>query len=71
MKKSKSAMQGIKFKMTLGLPLEALTIFVDYSGKRIYISLQLRESKQALNILPATFVGDMVFCTVKKGNQNK
>ena len=66
-KKSKSAMQGVKLKMALGLPVGALINCADNSGaKNLYI-FAAKRIQAALNRLPAASVGDMVLCTVKKG----
>ena len=66
-KKSKSAMQGVKLKMALGLPVSALINCADNSGaKNLYI-FAAKKIQAALNRLPAASVGDMVLCTVKKG----
>ena len=66
-KKSKSAMQGIKLKMALGLPVGALINCADNSGaKNLYI-FAAKRIQAALNRLPAASVGDMVLCTVKTG----
>ena len=65
-KKSKSAMQGVKLKMALGLPVGALINCADNSGaKNLYI-FAAKRIQAALNRLPAASVGDMVLCTVKK-----
>ena len=66
-KKSKSAMQGVKLKMALGLPVSALINCADNSGaKNLYI-FAAKKIQAALNRLPSASVGDMVLCTVKKG----
>merc|ERR1712100_251064 len=66
-KKSKNAMQGVKLKMALGLPVGALINCADNSGaKNIYI-FAVKKVQACLNRLPAASVGDMVLCTVKKG----
>ena len=66
-KKSKSAMQGVKLKMALCLPVSALINCADNSGaKNLYI-FAAKKIQAALNRLPAASVGDMVLCTVKKG----
>ena len=66
-KKSKSAMQGVKLKMALGLPVSALINCADNSGaKNLYI-FAAKKIQAALNRLPAASVGDMVLSTVKKG----
>ena len=66
-KKAKSAMQGVKLKIALGLPVGALINCADNSGaKNIYI-FSVKGVQACLNRLPAASVGDMVLCTVKKG----
>jgi large subunit ribosomal protein L23e len=68
-KKAKSAMQGVKLKMALGLPVGALINCADNSGaKNIYI-FSVKKVQAALNRLPAASVGDMVLCTVKRESQ--
>jgi len=65
--KGKSAMQGVKLKMALGLPVGALINCADNSGaKNLYI-FAAKRVQAAMNRLPAASVGDMVLCTVKKG----
>lgn len=66
-KKGKSAMQGVKLKIALGLPVGALINCADNSGaKNIYI-FAVKKVQAALSRLPAASVGDPVLCTVKKG----
>lgn len=66
-KKGKNAMQGVKLKMALGLPVGALINCADNSGaKNLYI-FAVKRVQAALNRLPAASVGDMVLCSVKKG----
>ena len=66
-KKGKSAMQGVKLKMALGLPVGALINCADNSGaKNLYI-FAAKRIQAALNRLPTASVGDMVLCTCKKG----
>ena len=65
--KGKSAMQGVKLKMALGLPVGALINCGDNSGaKNLYI-FAAKRIQASLNRLPAASVGDMVLCTCKKG----
>ena len=58
-KKNKSAMQGTKLKMALGLSASSVINCADNSGAKTL--------KIALNRLPSASVGDMVLVSYKKG----
>jgi len=66
-KKTKSAMQGVKLKMALGLPVGALINCADNSGAKNIFIFAVKKNQACLNRLPAASVGDMVLCSVKKG----
>merc|ERR1712242_626294 len=62
-----AGVSGIKYRMTLGLPVGAVMNCADNSGaKNLYI-IAVCGIKGRLNRLPAAAVGDMVLATVKKG----
>merc|ERR1712242_148321 len=61
-----AGVSGIKYRMTLGLPVGAVMNCADNSGaKNLYI-IAVCGIKGRLNRLPAAAVGDMVLATVKK-----
>uniref|UniRef100_A0A2K6KDQ0 Large ribosomal subunit protein uL14 n=1 Tax=Rhinopithecus bieti TaxID=61621 RepID=A0A2K6KDQ0_RHIBE len=58
---------GVKFRISLGLPVGAVINCADNTGaKNLYI-ISVKGIKGRLNRLPAAGVGDMVMATVKKG----
>lgn len=66
-KKSKSAMQGVKLKMTVGLPVGAIVNCADNSGAKTIYIFGVTRVQAALSRLPSAAVGDFVLCSVKKG----
>ena len=66
-KKSKSAMQGIKLRMSLALPVGAVINCADNSGAKTIFIFGVTKIQAALSRLPAASVGDLVLCSVKKG----
>ena len=66
-KKSKSAMQGVKLKMSLGLPVGAVINCADNSGAKTIYIFGVTKVQAALSRLPSASVGDYVICSVKKG----
>ncbi|EEB06061.1 60S ribosomal protein L23 [Schizosaccharomyces japonicus yFS275] len=63
----RAAASGTKFRMTLGLPVQAIMNCADNSGaKNLYI-VSVFGTGARLNRLPAAACGDMVLATVKKG----
>ena len=66
-KKSKSAMQGIKLRMSLGLPVGAVINCADNSGAKTIFIFGVTKIQASLSKLPAASVGDLVLCSVKKG----
>ena len=67
-KKSKTAMQGVKMRVSLGLPVGALINCADNSGAKTIYIFAVTKIKAALSRLPSASIGDFVLCTVKKGN---
>ncbi|XP_055135376.2 large ribosomal subunit protein uL14-like [Symphalangus syndactylus] len=58
---------GVKFRISLGLPVGAVINCADNTGaKNLYI-ISMKGIKGQLNRLSAAGVGDMVMATVKKG----
>lgn len=55
-------------KMTRGLPTEARLVAADNSGARILSIITVKGLSTRANRIPAATVGDMVICSVKKGN---
>ena len=66
-KKSKSAMQGTKLKMALGLSASSLINCADNSGAKTLKIFAAKKIQAALNRLPSASVGDMVLVSCKKG----
>ena len=66
-KKNKSAMQGTKLKMALGLSASSLINCADNSGAKTLKIFAAKKIQAALNRLPSASVGDMVLCSCKKG----
>ena len=66
-KKSKSAMQGVKLKISLGLPVGAVINCADNSGAKTIYIFGVTKTAAALSRLPSASVGDYVLCSVKKG----
>lgn len=66
-KKSKSAMQGVKLKISLGLPVGAIINCADNSGAKTIYIFGVTKIQASLNKLPSASVGDFVICSVKKG----
>ena len=66
-KKSKSAMQGVKLKITLALPVGAVINCADNSGAKTIFIFGVTKIGAALSRLPSASVGDFVLCSVKKG----
>ena len=66
-KKNKSAMQGTKLKMALGLSASSLINCDDNSGAKTLKIFAAKKIQAALNRLPSASVGDMVLCSCKKG----
>ena len=69
-KKNKSAMQGTKLKMALGLSASSLINCADNSGAKTLKIFAVKKIQAALNRLPSASVGDMVLCSCKKGKAN-
>jgi hypothetical protein len=66
-KRGRGGAAGNKFRMSLGLPVGAVMNCADNSGaKNLYI-IAVSGFGARLNRLPAAAPGDMVMCTVKKG----
>eukprot|EP01147_Barroeca_monosierra_P010828 gene10828-2906_t len=66
-KRSGGANKGNKFRMSLGLPTQAVINCADNTGaKNLYI-VAVYGIKGRLNRLPAACCGDMIVATVKKG----
>ena len=66
-KRGRGGACGMKFRMTLGLPVGAVMNCADNSGaKNLYI-IAVHGVKGRLNRLPAGGPGNMVLATVKKG----
>ena len=74
-KKGKSAMQGVKLKIALGLPVGALINCADNSGaKNIFIKDCSKESSSLFNNRLQSCFGigdDGLMYSKKRGNQNK
>lgn len=66
-KKSKSAMQGVKLKIALGLPVGAVINCADNSGAKTIFIFGVTKIQASLSKLPAASVGDLVLASVKKG----
>lgn len=66
-KKSKSAMQGVKLKISLGLPVGAIINCADNSGAKSIFIFGVTKIQACLSKLPSASVGDYVLCSVKKG----
>ena len=66
-KKSKAAMQGVKMRVTLGLPVGAIINCADNSGAKTIFIFGVQSIGACLNKLPSASVGDYVICSVKKG----
>ena len=66
-KKSKSAMQGVKLKITLGLPVGAIINCADNSGAKTIFIFGVTKIAASVSKLPSASVGDFVLCSVKKG----
>ncbi|CAA15912.1 60S ribosomal protein L23-A [Schizosaccharomyces pombe] len=67
MSRGRGAASGTKYRMTLGLPVQAIMNCADNSGaKNLYI-VSVFGTGARLNRLPAASCGDMVLATVKKG----
>lgn len=66
-KRGRGRSSGVKFRISLGLPVGAVINCADNTGaKNLYI-ISVKGIKGRLNRLPAAGVGDMVMATVKKG----
>ncbi|XP_078539588.1 large ribosomal subunit protein uL14-like [Lissotriton helveticus] len=66
-KSKRGGSSGVKFRISLGLPVGAVINCADNTGaKNLYI-ISVKGIKGRLNRLPAAGVGDMVMATVKKG----
>uniref|UniRef100_A0A2K6DIW9 60S ribosomal protein L23 n=1 Tax=Macaca nemestrina TaxID=9545 RepID=A0A2K6DIW9_MACNE len=66
-KRGRGRSSGVKFQISLGLPVGAVINCADNTGaKNLYI-ISVKAIKGWLNRLSAAGVGDMVMATVKKG----
>nr|XP_035164162.1 60S ribosomal protein L23-like [Callithrix jacchus] len=66
-KRGHGGSSGVKFRISLGLPVGAVINCADNTGaKNVYI-ISVKGIKGRLNRLPAAGVSDMVMATVKKG----
>ena len=63
----RGAMQGNKFKTTLGLPTAAVMNCADNTGAKNLYLIAVKGLGGKQNRLPAASVGDMIIATVKKG----
>ena len=66
-KKTKSAIQGMKLKMALALPVGATMMCADNSGAKEIFIFAVTKNQACLSRLPAASVGDHVLCSVRKG----
>eukprot|EP00178_Gracilaria_changii_P016735 TRINITY_DN4805_c1_g1_i1.p1 TRINITY_DN4805_c1_g1~~TRINITY_DN4805_c1_g1_i1.p1 ORF type:complete len:141 (-),score=23.53 TRINITY_DN4805_c1_g1_i1:36-458(-) len=66
-KRARSAAQGNKYRMSLGLPVAAVMNCCDNSGAKSLYIISVKGVGGRLNRLPQAGPGDMVMCTVKKG----
>ena len=66
-KKNKSAMQGTKLKMALGLSASSVINCADNSGAKTLKIFAAKKIQAALNRLPSASEGDMVLVSYKKG----
>ena len=66
-KKNKSAMQGTKLKMALGLSASSVINCADNSGVKTLKIFAAKNIQAALNRLASTSVDDMVLVSYKKG----
>lgn len=58
---------GTKYRMSLGLPSNALINCADNTGAKNLFVVAVTNVGGRLNRLPAASVGDMILCSVKKG----
>lgn len=56
-------------RLTRGLPIGAQLIAADNSGARILNLVAVKGAKMRVRQIPAAKVGDLVICSVVKGNQ--
>ena len=69
-KKNKSAMQGTKLKMALGLSASSVINCADNSGAKTLKIFAAKKIQAALNRLPSASVGDMVLVSCKRGKSD-
>lgn len=68
-KKSKTGAVGVKLRITRGLPVAATINCADNSGAKSLMIISVAACRGNLNRLPSGSIGDVVFCSVKKGVQ--
>jgi large subunit ribosomal protein L23e len=66
-KKQRANVNGMKFRMALGLPVAAVMNCADNTGAKNLYVVSVVGFGARLNRLPAAAPGDMVMATVKKG----
>jgi large subunit ribosomal protein L23e len=66
-KRGRGGSAGAKFRISLGLPVGAVTNCVDNTGAKNLYVIVVQDVKRRLNRLPAAGSGDMIVATVKKG----
>lgn len=63
----RTAAQGTKFKITLGLPVGAVMNCADNTGAKNLFTIAVGGVGARLNRIPAGAVGDFILASVKKG----
>ena len=66
-KKQRANVNGMKFRMALGLPVAAVMNCADNTGAKNLYVIAVSGIGARLNRLPAAAVGDYVLASVKKG----
>ena len=66
-KKQRANVNGMKFRMALGLPVAAVMNCADNTGAKNLYVISVAGWGARLNRLPSAACGDMVMATVKKG----
>ena len=65
--KTRGTTTGVKFRVTVGLPVGAIMNCADNTGAKNLYVISVKKIRGRLNRLPAASVGDMILASVKKG----
>ena len=65
--KTRGTTTGVKFRVTVGLPVGAIMNCADNTGAKNLYVISVKKIRGRLNRSPAASVGDMILASVKKG----